>query len=186
MFCESSLCISTWIAVAQEVTNSLSPILPASSFIKDKSQLPLNSTLGGLDLKFLNWFAGFTDAEGCFLIVGKREQNKSGIKFIFKIGIHIDDIATLKYIQQILGVGRIEISKDICTYTVTKFEDIISVIIPIFTFTGLFTKKYLDFLDFKSAALIKHSKTRLTQQDRDNIINLKEKMNTKRLFIPFD
>ena len=85
-----------------------------------------------------------------------------------------------------LGVGRIEVEGDKCTYTVNRLEDIISVIIPIFTFTKLFTQKYLDFLDFKSAALIKNSKTRLTQEDRDNIIDLKEKMNTKRSFVPFD
>lgn len=44
-----------------------------------------------------------------------------------------------------LGVGCIEDEADKCTYTVTRFEDIISVIIPIFTFTKLFTQKYLDF-----------------------------------------
>lgn len=85
----------------------------------------------------------------CRGIIGVREQSKAGIKFIFKIGLHIDDIETLRYIHKTLGVGRIEISNDMCTYTVTKFEDIISVIIPIFTFTKLVTKKYLDFLDFK-------------------------------------
>lgn len=157
-----------------------------SNTIGKDANSTISPTPGGLDTTFLFWFAGFTDAEGCFLILGTREQSRAGIRLIFKIGLHKDDIKTLEYIQNMLGVGRIEIEGDKCTYTVTKFADIISVIIPIFTYTKLFTKKYLDFLDFKSAALIKNSKTRLTQIDRDKIIDLKEKMNTKRSFVPFD
>lgn len=39
------------------------------------------------DYKFLQWFIGFTDAEGCFLI---QTKNKSEVHFCFKITLHID------------------------------------------------------------------------------------------------
>lgn len=57
---------------------------------------------------FLEWFRGFTDAEGCFTIgaVG----NSHYFQFSFTIGLHIDDIEVLEYIQKTLGMGNIHIS----------------------------------------------------------------------------
>ena len=40
-------------------------------------------------------------------------------------------------------------------YSVSKFQDIVGVIIPIFSYFHFTTSKYLDFQDFKAAVEIK-------------------------------
>lgn len=145
-----------------------------------------NPTPGGLDEKFLFWFVGFTDGEGSFSITEQKSSNSSSIRFKFRIKLHIDDIQTLKFIQETLGVGTIYTNEDECIYDVFKFEDILTFIIPIFSYANLITKKYLDFLDFKKAVLIKQANPILTQETKIEILSLKDQMNTRRTFKPFD
>ena len=45
--------------------------------------------------EFLNWFSGFTDAEGQFGIVIYRKN--AGFRFV--ISLHLDDLEVLKYIK---------------------------------------------------------------------------------------
>ena len=67
------------------------------------------------------------------------------------------------FIQQMLSklanrkVGRVRIlgSVDACRLEISTIRDIIEVIIPIFTEFYFTTTKYLDFNDWKSAALIR-------------------------------
>jgi LAGLIDADG endonuclease len=54
------------------------------------------------DYKFLQWFIGFTEAEGCFLIQTKNKsliqtKNKSEVQFCFKITLHIDAVGYANY-----------------------------------------------------------------------------------------
>lgn len=97
---------------------------------------------------FLEWFRGFTDAEGCFTIgaVG----NSHYFQFSFTIGLHIDDIEVLEYIQKTLGMGNIHISGGMAVWGVRRQEDIVR-IIDIFNLVPLNTVKHLDFLDFYKA-----------------------------------
>ena len=44
----------------------------------------------------------------------------------------------------------------------------------------------MDFLDFKAAALIKQANPVLTEELQNEILSLKNQMNTKRSFVPFD
>src|SRR5258706_14083737 len=53
---------------------------------------------------FLEWFSGFSDAEGCFSIVKEKMQN---FRFNFKIDLHKDDVEILYFIAKTLGVGKI-------------------------------------------------------------------------------
>ena len=46
------------------------------------------------DKEFYNWFSGFTDAEGNFIIL----TLPLGFTFKFSIGLHIDDLHVLNYI----------------------------------------------------------------------------------------
>ena len=130
--------------------------------------------------------AGFTDSEGNFIITTRNTLNSINFGFIFRIRLHIDDKATLDFIQKTLGVGRVYEENDECIFVVYKFEDIISVIIPIFTYANLITTKSMDFLDFKAAALIKQANPVLTEELKNEILSLKNQMNTKRSFVPFD
>lgn len=123
------------------------------------------------------------DGEGNFGISLIKDNY---IRFKFRIRLHIDDLQTLKYIQQTLGVGSIYIKEHECIFEVFKFEDILTHIIPIFSYAKLITKKHLDFLDFKKAVLIKEANPKLTLQAKNEILSLKDQMNIKRPFESFD
>ena len=64
---------------------------------------PINKKSFYLDKSFLEWLAGFTDAEGSFSI---HLKNKSIANFIFQITLHIDDSAVLYLIKEKLGALR--------------------------------------------------------------------------------
>jgi len=134
-----------------------------------------------LDKEFLEWFVGFTDAEGNFSITlrdkpakkpnnlldslkNKKSQENTVPKYVnltFQIGLHINDLNTLIYIKEKLKTGNISISKERCNYYVSDFKSIIHIIIPIFNFFLLNSSKYSQFLTFKQAATIIYDKTHL-------------------------
>lgn len=61
--------------------------------------------------EFIEWFRGFVDAEGCFM-VPKRKQ---GFGFRMDIVLHVDDKDVLNYIIKILGIGNVYILKSSST-----------------------------------------------------------------------
>lgn len=75
----------------------------------------------------------------------------------FSIELHIDDIEVLHEIKKKLGIGAVRINKtgQSAIFVVNSFEEINSVVIPIFNEFPLQTTKYLDFTSFKHAAIIK-------------------------------
>lgn len=98
------------------------------------------------DKEFYNWFSGFTDAEGNFIIL----TLPIGFTFKFSIGLHIDDLHVLNYIKDKLGFGSVYAYKTNCYYNVTKKEDILK-IISIFDEYTLNSSKRLDYLYLKKA-----------------------------------
>ena len=104
---------------------------------------------GSIDPKFLEWFVGFTDAEGCFIINSFKKKNQLSISsfvFMFKITLHKDDERVLRIIKDRLGIGGVRIYKDECIFTITKQKEIL-ILITIFDKFNLNTSKYLDYLD---------------------------------------
>ena len=58
-----------------------------------------------LSREFIEWFRGFTDAEGTF---GFRvNSGTAGYKFKYQISLHHDDIKVLHYIKDTLGIGSV-------------------------------------------------------------------------------
>ena len=150
----------------------------------------LKNILPSVSKEFLEWLVGFTDAEGTFAIVHQRSWTHVGLNFT--IDLHIDDVEILYKIAENLVIGAVYISKtrSSASFIVNKFEDINSVIIPIFNEFPLQTTKYLDFASLKHAALIKLaskgiSKGRVSynnfsQADLVKLKKLKESMNSGR------
>jgi len=58
-----------------------------------------------VDRDFLNWFVGFTDGEGCFLIRNTRKKHYTD----FIIHLRADDIAILEEIRTRLGFGSVAV-----------------------------------------------------------------------------
>jgi hypothetical protein len=71
-------------------------------------------------------------------------------------------------------------------FTISKFQDIQEILIPIFSLYYFTSSKYLDFQDFKNAAEIKKAsfleKRKLNNEELDKILNLKLGMNSQRKF----
>ena len=133
-------------------------------------------------LDFHLWFVGFSDAESNFSIVPKQDinGNVNRFTFVFGIGLHIDDVEALEYIQSKLNIGIVRTYKDECKFIVTKREDI-SKLISLFDSYNLNTSKYLDHLDFKKAFNIYNDREGfLTEELKNKVLELKDGMNTKR------
>ena len=79
---------------------------------------------------FIEWFVWFTDAEGCFLITSLKNVNY--VNFIFTIELHKDDVKILDKICKTLDIGKVSINGNSAKFLLSKYEDIINVIIPIF------------------------------------------------------
>lgn len=105
-----------------------------------------------LSLYFIEWFRGFTDAEGCFHIYKRRGNS---FEFRFSIGLHIDDRAALDYIYDNLQIGKVKlnIKENVVTYNVIA-NDEIAILIEIFSKFNLNTNKHLNFLTFREAYLL--------------------------------
>lgn len=133
---------------------------------------------------FLEWFRGFTDAEGCFFIGINKDKY---FRFVFKITLHFDDYNVLEYIQKSLGIGKIYIYKNEATFTVSAQEEI-KIIIDFFSKNHLNSTKHLNFLSFKKAFELYTGldNSRLSSLDKSSldlkkeIELIKSSMNSKR------
>lgn len=99
-----------------------------------------------VDSSFLDWFRGFVDAEGCFYIA-KRNDSSTFFEFRFIIGLHIDDIKVLEFINSVSGIGKVRATESSATFTVSTIEEV-KVIIDIFTNYPLNSSKHLNFFVF--------------------------------------
>lgn len=130
--------------------------------------------------EFLEWFVGFIDGEGCFLI--EIEIKKKVVKFNLRINLHIDDLGVLVKIKENLGIGEIYLveNKNQAYWRVIKLNEIQEVIIPIFDKYPLLTIKSLNYQYFKQALNIKLNagyKQKLSDTQFENIKQIKSKMN---------
>lgn len=166
---------------------SISTLLTIPSTVVNKFN-PINlDNLTQEDQNNLEWFCGFSEAEANFYI-------STTANLTIRIKLHIDDLNTLIFIQQMLsklanrkiGLVRVLASENACILQISTIRDIIEVIIPILTKFYFTTTKYLDFKDWESAALIRKSalnenRAALTISEKKAILTLKSQMNNSRV-----
>lgn len=136
------------------------------------------------DNNFYEWFRGFTDAEGCFII---QPRDNKYFYFKFEIYLHKDDALLLEYIAKKLGVGKVYIREHFATFTVVNKDDL-HIIIDLFTNNPLNTSKNLNFLLWKKGCELYYNRKSLedvTNKDLNKltkeILNLKDQMNRNRV-----
>ena len=80
-----------------------------------------------------------------------RKDRQSVFQFMFRIELHKDDIHVLYFIKEKLGCGHVTSSKtrNSASFYITKSEDLINKLFPIFENFPLNTTKHLDFVVFK-------------------------------------
>lgn len=161
-------------------------ILPQNLTNKFNSHSTFQGKITSNSPEFLQWFVGFTDAVGCFLINTKKAQEAY---FTFKINLPINDIAVLYKIQNKLQIGVVFHNGKTCTFRVSSFQDILDKLLPIFDNYKLLTHKQLDYRDWKKAILLKMSdknrhhstKIKISKKIYENILQLKNNFNGIRL-----
>lgn len=128
--------------------------------------------------QFSQWLSGFIDGEGNFQVFIDR----SYVRVVFRIVLHIDDIEILYKIKEFLKVGTVRFNKNYCIYTIGSIDDLINQLFPVLDKYSLITTKYLDYLDFKKVVnlLSKLGTSKLIDNDFKFILTIKEKMNSGR------
>lgn len=133
------------------------------------------------DSNFIEWFVGFSDAEGCFIINRLlKKDNFTTFSFMFKIALHKDDEKVLRYIKDKLCIGGVRLYKDECIFNVSDKKGI-ALLISIFDKYNLNTSKHLDYLDFKEAFYLYLNRDKNLNPVNNKILELKNKMNTNRI-----
>lgn len=126
--------------------------------------------------EFKEWLCGFIDGEGHFYI---NQKTKTSFSFRFEIHLHIDDLALLNYVCKTLGIGKVYIYKDKCTFVVSKLKEI-QIIIDLLRKNSLNSIKLLNFIDSKKAFELYTNNDKVIVDITKEIINLKNGMNSKR------
>ena len=131
-----------------------------------------------------NWLAGFTSAEGCFIVKMTLSKTKIGyaVQLIFQITQHSRDEILLRSIISYLNCGVVTKNRDAFDFRVYKFGDITHKIIPFFKKYPIRGVKALDFEDFCRAAELMKQKKHLTPEGLEQIRKIKAGMNRGRKF----
>ena len=162
----------------------------------DITKLPLKR--GNLDKD--SWLAGFIDADGSFSIQHtKLENNAKKRKISCRLRIEqrmYEPITRNSYsdvlteIAEFLGC-RLNIRKQISTdnkyfnLTASSRKSLL-IIITYFKLFPLYSSKYLDYKDWKEAAILILEKDHYTEQGISRIDILKNNMNLKRTYFNWD
>lgn len=134
-----------------------------------------------------HWLAGFTDAEGNFLcLVRKQVSHKSGFQVLlsFTLPQSSRDLELMKSIQNYFsGCGKIyeDTENSLVRLTITKKSDIRNIIIPFFLKYPLHGAKKLDFESFCKIDGIVKEDLHKTNEGLDIIRMIKGDMNRKRI-----
>ncbi len=131
-----------------------------------------------LNQDFLEWFVGFTDAEGNFNIKITNLMNNTfkNVQFTFQIGLHEDEQEVLNYISNTLRCGHISKSKGKINFFINDLNSLLYIIIPIFDYVNLNTSKDRNFKLFKKAVFFTKDKSHLLDKGKLEIINLQKEM----------
>lgn len=154
-------------------------------------------TLSKKSIKETAWLSGFVDADGCFYIrVSKAIKHKSRISFRFSIDQRLLDKYTgdnYYFIMDEIGqffnkkvtkIMRNNIDYSYWNLTVTKLSDL-KIIINYFDIFPLLGVKSLDYNDWKTGYFLYINRNRITTELLLSLKNLKNNMNSQRIFFDY-
>jgi hypothetical protein len=147
------------------------------------------------------WVSGFTSGDGSFnLKIGSSATTSIGVRTQLRFGValHIRELEVIKGLAAYLNLlypikskslevsdvkyKNIAITSKAVIFNVTKFSDIVNIVIPFFDKYPIQGQKALDFEDFKRVAEIMKSNGHLTAEGFAKILKIKEGMNQNRLW----
>ena len=136
------------------------------------------------------WIQGFIDGEGTFQAnVINKKSGGINVTFTLEIAQHSRDVFVLKAIIDYLGVGYLKPKYDIASLDETQNARSVSravfnqhrEIIKFIDKYPLFTRKQLDYTDWKEMVSLKESNKHKTEEGQSRIIHLKLNMNRGRI-----
>ena len=125
------------------------------------------------------WLAGFTSAEGSFLIKNFKAKTKLGVdlRLVFQLVQHARDEKLMKSLIVYFGWGNTYKSNDPAfVYQVSKFSDIYDKIIPFCNKHQIQDVKLMDYLDWCQVAELMKNKAHTTQKGLENINKIKARI----------
>lgn len=130
-----------------------------------------------------NWLAGFTTAEGCFMVsISASKTNSSGFKveLTFQLTQHARDEKLMRSLIKFLDCGKVSKRLDGCDFKVRKFNDLTGKIIPFFQKYPIQGIKGKDLEDFYKVAELMKMRAHLTSKGLELVRQIKVGMNTGR------
>ena len=132
------------------------------------------------------WISGFISGDGSFHIVFRNTWPRPAVFLRFSVHLHIRDLEVLEGINTYLKKKdnlnkKIILLKSSANLQITKYSDIVNVIIPFFNNYPILGMKSLDFEDFKKVSNIIETKEYLTKCSMYNeLVKIKSGMNLNR------
>lgn len=157
------------------LSNILKETFPAVKEIKPV----VRPIITGEKIESNSWLIGFVEGEGNFYVKISNTQTL----LVFSISQPSRDIHLMNLIKDHLNCGIIETPSTrpgIESFIVSKYEDILNCIIPLFEPGELRGVKRLDYNDFCKIATLMKIKIHLTDKGRKEIRLIKKGMNTGR------
>lgn len=108
--------------------------------------------------------------------IRRRSVNTPVHSFKYSIGLHLDDINMLIFVQKTLGIGKVYTSGNVSYYEVYDLKGI-SKIIEIFNKHSLNTTKFLHFLDLNKTYELYIGSKKKSEEGVKEIANIKDAMN---------
>jgi hypothetical protein len=142
------------------------------------------------------WVSGFTAGDGSFNLMLDSSATTSigaSVRLRFNIMLHIRELEVIQGLANYFKLLSPKASKvsdvkfchiytgsKVAGFSITKFSDIVSIIIPFFEKYPIEGQRALDFEDFKIVAKIMKVKEHLTTEGYEQILKIKEGMNQNR------
>ena len=144
---------------------------------------PSETTRSVLPLSKLeaHWVVGFVDGEGCFFVgINRHPEMTAGFQVLpeFTVVQHQRDVQLLHALKQFFGCGVVRVNHgDRMAYRVRKIESLKEQIVPFFEKHPLHSKKWIDFLKFKTALMLIDRGEHLTPEGIEKIRSVAASMN---------
>lgn len=139
----------------------------------------LRPSVNNTTVKDPDWLAGFTTAEGCFM-VRVLDNPRTQVLLSFKLTQHIRDERLFRSLVDYLDCGKIYVDERSVSFIVTKYSDITDKILPLFDKYPIQGIKRLNYLDFYKVWQLMKSNLHLTVDGVKHIRKIKSGMNRNR------
>ena len=134
--------------------------------------------------QFSSWLSGFIDGEGNFQVYLDRNY----LRIMFRVRLHIEDVAVLHEIRDFLAVGKVVINGNSCVFIISDVNSLLNILFPLLDKYKLYITKWLDYIDFKSVTsiLVNSNTTRLSSSQLKRVKNIISNMNLQRKIYNYD